>query len=111
MIFGEGTATFRRFKVAVWQRLAGMLAAEGRFSAILAFAQEPMRTKLVHEVLTSDPAIRSMLENEQTRAALFAILRSGATHLQESYSQEGEDVIIARLFGAKSDGFYVDVGA
>jgi FkbM family methyltransferase len=30
---------------------------------------------------------------------------------QECYSQEGEDLIVARLFDGKSDGFYVDVGA
>jgi FkbM family methyltransferase len=30
---------------------------------------------------------------------------------QECYSQEGEDLIVARLFDEKSDGFYVDVGA
>ena len=30
---------------------------------------------------------------------------------QECYSQEGEDLIVARLFEGKSDGFFVDVGA
>lgn len=30
---------------------------------------------------------------------------------QESYAQEGEDLIVARLVGDKNDGFYVDVGA
>lgn len=30
---------------------------------------------------------------------------------QECYSQEGEDLILARLFKDKIDGFYVDVGA
>ncbi len=30
---------------------------------------------------------------------------------QECYSQEGEDLVVARLFDGKSDGFYVDVGA
>jgi hypothetical protein len=29
----------------------------------------------------------------------------------ECYSQEGEDLLVARLFGDKTDGFYVDVGA
>jgi len=29
----------------------------------------------------------------------------------KSYSQEGEDMILRRLFGDKKDGFYVDVGA
>lgn len=31
--------------------------------------------------------------------------------MQESYSQEGEDVVLKRIFGGKPDGFYVDVGA
>lgn len=102
---------WRHFKVAVWRRLAGLLARKDRLAAILANVEESMRAKLVLDVLTSHPAIGSMLDNERTRAALFAILRSGATNLQESYSQEGEDIILARLCGAKGDGFYVDVGA
>jgi len=32
-------------------------------------------------------------------------------HANKSYSQEGEDLILRRLFEHKSDGFYVDVGA
>ena len=34
-----------------------------------------------------------------------------AADRQESYAQEGEDLIVARLVGDKTDGFYVDVGA
>jgi FkbM family methyltransferase len=30
---------------------------------------------------------------------------------QESYSQEGEDLVLKRIFGNRSNGFYVDVGA
>ena len=30
---------------------------------------------------------------------------------RSSWSQEGEDLILARIFGDKPDGFYVDVGA
>jgi FkbM family methyltransferase len=30
---------------------------------------------------------------------------------QESYAQEGEDLVLARIFATKPDGFYVDVGA
>jgi FkbM family methyltransferase len=30
---------------------------------------------------------------------------------QECYAQEGEDLVLARMFHAKQDGFYVDVGA
>lgn len=32
-------------------------------------------------------------------------------YLNKSYAQEGEDLILARLFENKSTGFYVDVGA
>ena len=28
-----------------------------------------------------------------------------------SYSQEGEDVVLRRIFGENKNGFYVDVGA
>lgn len=33
------------------------------------------------------------------------------TYAAKSYSQEGEDMILRRLFGLKNDGFFVDVGA
>lgn len=29
----------------------------------------------------------------------------------KSYSQEGEDLLLSRIFGDKKDGFYIDVGA
>lgn len=33
------------------------------------------------------------------------------SYAQSFYSQEGEDVILRRLFGNKKNGFYIDVGA
>jgi FkbM family methyltransferase len=33
------------------------------------------------------------------------------TYALKSYSQEGEDMILRRIFESKQDGFYVDVGA
>lgn len=33
------------------------------------------------------------------------------SYLNVSYSQEGEDLILSRIFGRKKDGFFVDVGA
>lgn len=42
------------------------------------------------------------------------LVRSGAlvaTDARLSYSQEGEDLLLDRLFGAQSAGFFVDVGA
>jgi FkbM family methyltransferase len=35
----------------------------------------------------------------------------GGRYRRESYSQEGEDLILERLFGNWNSGFYVDVGA
>jgi len=32
-------------------------------------------------------------------------------HHQISFSQEGEDMLLKRIFGAKKDGFFIDVGA
>jgi len=32
-------------------------------------------------------------------------------YLNNSFSQEGEDIILSRLFNDKKNGFYVDVGA
>lgn len=52
----------------------------------------PLRTR-IRETLESVPAIKRM------RLA------------QRSYAQEGEDRMLMRYFGAKPDGFYVDVGA
>ena len=36
---------------------------------------------------------------------------SGGRYLRESYSQEGEDLILERVFENQDTGFYVDVGA
>jgi len=36
---------------------------------------------------------------------------AGGTYLQFCYSQEGEDLILERILGARKTGFYVDVGA
>ncbi len=33
------------------------------------------------------------------------------TNASKSYAQEGEDLILRRIFGDRADGFYVDVGA
>lgn len=44
-------------------------------------------------------ALRSALGIEQAR------------YRRSSYAQEGEDLLLARFFGAQASGFYVDVGA
>ena len=45
------------------------------------------------------------------RAAIDALDRITDIYGTKSYSQEGEDMILRRLFEGKSNGFYVDVGA
>lgn len=44
------------------------------------------------------------------RLSLFKNLYITRFH-HKSYSQEGEDMILSRIFGDKKNGFYVDVGA
>lgn len=50
----------------------------------------------------------------QIGSLLSSILRAvsqSARYRSECYAQEGEDLVLARFFGEKRDGFYVDVGA
>ena len=42
---------------------------------------------------------------------LDRMLRVLSSHARLSYSQEGEDMILGRIFDQKTGGFYVDVGA
>lgn len=46
-------------------------------------------------------------------ARLIGALRSigSMRYMVDSYSQEGEDMILRRLFSGRTEGFYVDVGA
>jgi len=44
-------------------------------------------------------------------AALRRSLRPESRYASESFSQEGEDLILSHMFAGKRDGFYVDVGA
>lgn len=63
----------------------------------------------------SDPAFRTSLESK--RRELVARGRAKALRLVAgpdaalTFSQEGEDRILARLFETQREGFYVDVGA
>jgi len=48
---------------------------------------------------------------DQVRRLIVRIKDQLRTFLgQESYSQEGEDVVLARIFDGRSTGFYVDIG-
>jgi hypothetical protein len=56
--------------------------------------------------------IASILLPSQLRLALLR-LRSKTfdVYAVKSYSQEGEDMILRRVFEGKESGFYVDIGA
>ena len=43
--------------------------------------------------------------------SLFAGKEKEHTYHKLSYSQEGEDMVLSRIFREKKDGFYIDVGA
>jgi FkbM family methyltransferase len=55
----------------------------------------------------SVPPISRRILDRLERVYTAAVGRYAVT----AYSQEGEDLILARLFAGKADGFYVDVGA
>lgn len=62
--------------------------------------------------MRSSQAIRSLLPARLR--ALLRHLREGALaspNARVSFSQEGEDLLLARLFESQSEGFFVDVGA
>lgn len=59
-----------------------------------------MRTPFANDKLSFLSKIKAFLGN-----------RLGDTYSQKSYSQEGEDMILRRIFETKKYGFYVDVGA
>jgi FkbM family methyltransferase len=52
-----------------------------------------------------------MLEAPLRWAYRSFLARSLPRHWQLSYAQEGEDLVLKRIFGSKSRGFYVDIGA
>jgi FkbM family methyltransferase len=65
------------------------------------------------ELAKKNPRIAAMelfTKNLEIAAAHFRFAPMFALR-QESYAQEGEDLVLARIFNAKKDGFYVDVGA
>jgi FkbM family methyltransferase len=54
--------------------------------------------------------MKTIIKKLLRRAGLVPI-RSVTCLLSHAYSQEGEDMVLGRIFERKSDGFYVDVGA
>jgi FkbM family methyltransferase len=63
-----------------------------------------LRPSILPVLISAKRAIRALLER-----MLPGVVKSADE--QECYSQEGEDLIVARLFDGKSNGFFVDVGA
>ena len=57
--------------------------------------------------------IKKILPNPLKEFIIFIKKKyiDGGGYWLKSYSQEGEDIIIARIFGDKQAGFYVDIGA
>lgn len=53
---------------------------------------------------SKDTSLNSRLENFLIRLPLVK-------YNKKSYSQEGEDILLGRIFDSKSVGFYVDIGA
>ena len=45
------------------------------------------------------------------KTEITAVLNWSRPYGKESYSQYGEDLILQKIFGNKSNGFYVDIGA
>ena len=62
-----------------------------------------MANKMLKAILLLSGWLRSALA--RLRARVFNI------YATKSYSQEGEDMILPRIFAGKGHGFYVDVGA
>jgi FkbM family methyltransferase len=54
--------------------------------------------------------VRKLMPGSVARFSRF-LLRVADPHATVSYAQEGEDLILLRLFGNAHRGFYVDVGA
>jgi FkbM family methyltransferase len=61
---------------------------------------------------TAIPTTRDLVAALRWRAgAVKRSLRADTRYASESYAQEGEDLILKRMFGTQAGGFYVDVGA
>lgn len=72
------------------------------FATTLDVAQSEFVAQLGEQFCKRQPGL---VEQELIKSVPRIALR------QECYSQEGEDLVLARMFPSKTDGFYVDVGA
>lgn len=84
------------------------------FEALLGLSPR-LWAALAFRVLVRPPlsAVLAPAERDQLRQSLAAADDdpSGTSEGQESFAQEGEDLLLARYFGDRADGFYVDIGA
>lgn len=71
--------------------------------------KSPARPSELHKT-SAKQRIRKLLPSSIARFSRF-LLRAADPHATISYAQEGEDIILLRLFGNERHGFYVDVGA
>ncbi len=85
--------------------------ARGLVDKIIAGLFPGLAARLACRVLVAPDVARhlSPVATAQLHQVLDEANETG--HAQESYGQEGEDLVFARLIGDRGPGFYVDVGA
>lgn len=67
--------------------------------------------KYIKQALVSLVPKSIKLEITKTFKPLINPQHAACSYLNLSFSQEGEDLILSRLFGDKQNGFYIDIGA
>jgi hypothetical protein len=85
--------------------------ARGFVDKVIAGFLPGLAARLACRVLVAPDVARHLppVATAQLRQVLDEANETG--HSQESYGQEGEDLVVARLLGDRAEGFYVDVGA
>ena len=93
---------YRKSKNAESSRYAGDL------NGLLANAE----TLMHYEASLSElKALFKLYENYKRNPDLYEGIRELTAGHALCYSQEGEDLVLSRIFDGKKDGFYVDIGA
>lgn len=77
---------------------------------LLAGLAPQLAVRLASHVLLAE-GLAERLAPERAARLLRALDGSEGRERAEAFAQEGEDLVLARLFGEKNTGFYVDVGA
>lgn len=65
----------------------------------------------IKQLIANAVPVQIKWELERTFKFLVNRNHEAASYLNISFSQEGEDLVLQRLIGIKSNGFYVDIGA